>query len=169
MSDTAVAHLDAAATPTVSLFTNDSSATAAGEGRLTVRHVAAAPAVDILANGAVASPSLENPNEVKADLPVAAYSAAVNLKGTDTTVMGPVDVTLAEGVNTIGYAWGSAGDENLTVAVQTVDAMLGSPAGVTAGNAPLNSDNSLPIGLIAIAGLALVGAGVAGRVAVSRR
>lgn len=169
MSYTAVAHLKADDSPTVSLFTNDISATAAGEGRLTVRHVAGAPAVDVLANGAVAFPNLTNPNEAMADLPVATYSAAVNLEGTDTTVIGPVDVTLAEGVNTIVYAWGSAADENLTVAVQTVDTMMGAPAGVTAGNAPLNNDSSLPIGLIALAGLALVGAGVAGRVAISRR
>lgn len=69
MSYTAVAHLDAAAAPTVSLFTNDISATAAGEGRLTVRHVAAAPAVDILADGSAVFTSLENPDEVMADLP----------------------------------------------------------------------------------------------------
>src|SRR5690606_32484103 len=39
-SYTAVAHLDADGEPTASLFTNDTSNTAAGEGRLTVRHVA---------------------------------------------------------------------------------------------------------------------------------
>ena len=43
-SYTAVAHLDASGEPTATLFTNDTSTTAAGEGRLTVRHVAAAPA-----------------------------------------------------------------------------------------------------------------------------
>ncbi len=168
-SYTAVAHLKADDAPTVSLFTNDISATAAGEGRLTVRHVAGAPAVDVLANGEVAFPNLENPNEVMADLPVATYSAAVNLKDTDTTVIGPADVPVTEGVNTIVYAWGSAAGENLTVAVQAVDTHQGAPAGVFAGSAPVSDGNSLPIGLIAIAGLALVGAGVAGRVAVSRR
>ena len=43
---TAVAHLDAEGTPTATLFTNDVSDIAAGQGRLTVRHTAAAPAVD---------------------------------------------------------------------------------------------------------------------------
>jgi len=47
MSYTAVAHLDAEGTPTATLFTNDISATDSGEGRLTVRHTAAAPAVDV--------------------------------------------------------------------------------------------------------------------------
>ncbi|PFG36567.1 uncharacterized protein DUF4397 [Flavimobilis soli] len=50
-SYTAAAHLDADGNPTASLFTNDTSKTEAGEGRLTVRHVAAAPAVDVLAGG----------------------------------------------------------------------------------------------------------------------
>lgn len=169
MSYTAVAHLDAAGDPTVSFFTNDISATNAGEGRLTVRHVAAAPAVDILANDAVAFPGLENPNEVKADLGVGTIAAKVNLAGTDTTAIGPADVTLVEGVNTIVYAWGSAGDSNLDLAVQTVDTHMGAPSGVAAGSAPVSNNNSLPIGLIVIAALALAGAGVATRVAITSR
>ncbi len=68
-SYTAVAHLAADGTPTATLFTNDLSTIAAGQGRLTVRHTAAAPAVDVLANGAPAFTNLTNPNEVKADLP----------------------------------------------------------------------------------------------------
>jgi hypothetical protein len=42
MSYTAVAHLDAAGDPTASLFTNDLSTIPAGQGKLTVRHTAAA-------------------------------------------------------------------------------------------------------------------------------
>ncbi len=168
-SYTAVAHLDAAGDPTASVFTNDISATDSGEGRLTVRHVAAAPAVDILADGSAVFTSLENPDEVMADLPVNTYSAAVALAGTTAPAIGPADVTLVEGVNTIVYAWGSAGDSNLALAVQTVDTHQGAPSGVSAGSAPLNNGSSLPIGLIVIAGLALAGAGVAGRVAVTSR
>src|SRR5919112_2008828 len=37
-SYTAVAHLDASGAPTATLFTNDPSPVAAGQGRLTVRH-----------------------------------------------------------------------------------------------------------------------------------
>ena len=40
---TAVAHLAADGTPTATLFTNDISASPDGKGKLTVRHVAAAP------------------------------------------------------------------------------------------------------------------------------
>lgn len=88
-SYTAVAHLDAGGSPMISLFTNDISTTASGEGRLTVRHVAAAPAVDVLADGSVAFSNLENPDEVKADLAAGTFSAAVNLAGTSTTAIGP--------------------------------------------------------------------------------
>ncbi len=170
MSYTAVAHLDAAAAPTVSLFTNDISATSAGEGRLTVRHVAAAPAVDILADGSAVFTGLENPDEVKADLPVGTYSAAVAVAGTTDPVIGPAPVTIDEGVNTIVYAWGNVGEDSLALAVQTVDTTMSAPSGVPAGSAPMSSDGgSVPIGLIVVAGLALVGAGFAGRVAVTSR
>jgi hypothetical protein len=170
-SYTAVAHLKADGTPTVTPFVNDISATKAGEGRLTVRHVAQAPAVDILANDAVAFAGLENPNEVKADLGVGTIAAKVNLAGTATTAIGPADVPLSEGVNTVVYAWGNAEGEpsTLALAVQNVDVMMGSPSGVAAGSAPVETGNTLPLGLVAIAVLALAGAGVASRVAVTSR
>ncbi|WP_010205162.1 DUF4397 domain-containing protein [Salinibacterium sp. PAMC 21357] len=163
MSYTAVAHLDAAGDPTASLFTNDLSTIPAGEGKLTVRHTAAAPAVDVLANGAAAFTNLSNPDEVKANLPVGTISAAVALTGTTDPAIGPADVTIAEGVNTIVYAWGSAADDNLTLAVQTIDGLHSVPGGVDAGTAGLaaDSNNGLLIGglgalaaLIALAGFA---------------
>lgn len=167
-SYTAAAHLDAGGAAMISLFTNDISMTASGEGRLTVRHVAAAPAVDILANDAVAFPNLENPDEVKADLAAGTIQAKVNLAGTSTTAIGPAPVTISEGVNTIVYAWGSANDENLALAVQTLDTM-GAPGGVNAGTAPMPSNDSAPYALIIIAALALVGAGLATRTAIAAR
>ena len=170
-SYTAVAHLDAAAVPMVSLFTNDISATPAGKGRLTVRHVAAAPAVDILANGSVAFPGLTNPNEAKADLAAGTYEAKVNLAGTATTAIGPANVDVVAGKNTIVYAWGNAGSNpaSLALKVQTVNTM-GAPSGVSAGSAALPSDGSTtPIALIVVSALALIGAGFATRFAIASR
>ena len=46
---TLVAHLDADGKPTLTPFVNDTSPIAAGDGRLVVRHTAAAPAVDVRA------------------------------------------------------------------------------------------------------------------------
>ncbi|PRZ04355.1 uncharacterized protein DUF4397 [Isoptericola sp. CG 20/1183] len=133
MNYTAAAHLDAEGSPTATLFTNDTSEIAAGEGRLTVRHVAAAPAVDVLAGDEPVIEGLENPDESVLDLPAGTVSAAVAAAGTTDPVIGPADVDVAEGTNTIVYAWGSLDDDSLDLAVQTVDGMHSSPAGVDAG------------------------------------
>jgi hypothetical protein len=120
MNYTAVAHLSEAGVPTAALFTNDTSAPGKGAGRLTVRHVAAAPAVDVLANGAPAITALTNPNESTLVLPVGTISAAVAATGTTAALIGPADVTIAKKTNTIVYAWGSLAAGNLALAVQTV-------------------------------------------------
>ncbi len=131
---TVVAHLDASGKPVLTPFVNDVSQVAAGQARLTVRHTAAAPAVDVRANGTAAFKNLTNPNEAKADLPAGTISADVVLAGTDTVALGPADVDLKEGTNTIVYAWGSAADNNLDLAVQTIDGLHSAPGGVPAGS-----------------------------------
>ncbi|MBM7504405.1 DUF4397 domain-containing protein [Agromyces aurantiacus] len=139
---TAVAHLDADGNPTATLFTNDVSDIAAGQGRLTVRHTAAAPAVDVLAGGSPVITNLANPDEATLDLPAGTVSASVAAAGTTDPVIGPADVDVAEGTLTIVYAWGSLEDENLALAVQTVTGMHSSPDGVPAGSAGLAATNS---------------------------
>lgn len=153
---TVAAHLNEGGTPVLTPFVNDVSAIAAGEARITARHTAAAPAVDIRAGGEPVFEGVTNPNEGTADLPAGSVSADVALAGTDTVAIGPADVNLAEGVNTIVYAWGSAEDENLALAVQTIDGLGSSPAGVPSGTGGLVSD-ALPWQL-AVVGLAGAGA-----------
>lgn len=162
---TVVAHLDAGGAPTLTPFVNDVSATAAGEGRLTVRHVAAAPAVDVRANGDVAFSDLTNPNEATADLAAGTISADVVLAGTDTVALGPADVDVAEGTNTIVYAWGSAEAENLALAVQQLDGLHSSPDSVPAGTGGMAGDDMAQ--RIALSSLAAFAA--AGAVAVAAR
>ena len=139
---TAVAHLTEAGDPTATLFTNDIAQTAAGEGRLTVRHVAAAPAVDVLAAGAPVITNLTNPNEQVLNLPAGVVSASVAAAGTTEPVIGPADVDVVEGVNTIVYAWGSLEDDNLDLAVQTITGLHSTPEGVPAGVAGLAATNA---------------------------
>ena len=139
-SYTAVAHLTEAGAPTATLFTNDLAKTAPGQGRLTVRHVAAAPSVDVLAGGAPVVTALTNPNEAKLDLAAGTVSAAVAATGTTTPVIGPADVSIQDGVNTIVYAWGSLADSNLALAVQTIGGLQTAPHGVPAGEAGLAAD-----------------------------
>lgn len=130
----AVAHLDASGKPTATLFTNDTAATAAGQGRLTVRHVAAAPAVDVVVGGKAVISNLTNPNEQKLDLPAGTLSASVTAAGTtDPALIGPADVTVKDGTSTIVYAWGSATDKNLALMIQTIDGLGTPPNGVQAG------------------------------------
>jgi hypothetical protein len=153
-----VAHLDEGGTPVLTPFVNDVSPTAAGEGRLVVRHTAAAPAVDILAGGEPVFTGLTNPNEESADLAAGTVSAAVALAGTTDPVIGPADVDVQEGVSTIVYAWGSADDGNLALAVQTIDGLHSSPSGVPSGTAEVPADPAP----LALTGLALAAALAAG-------
>ncbi|HYQ74866.1 DUF4397 domain-containing protein [Cellulomonas sp.] len=132
-SYTAVAHLTATGDPTATLFTNDTSAVPAGQGRLTVRHVAAAPAVDVLAGGSPVVTNLANPDEQSLTVPAGTVSAAVAATGTTTPVLGPTDLTIAEGADTIVYAWGSLDAGNLALAVQTIDGLHSAPGGVPSG------------------------------------
>ena len=130
---TVVAHLSEAGKPVLTPFVNDTSQVPAGKARVTVRHTAAAPAVDVRANGQVAFKGLTNPNEAKAVVDAGTIKADVVLAGTSTVAIGPADLNLKEGTNTIVYAWGSAADKNLALAVQTLSGMHSSPSGVPAG------------------------------------
>jgi hypothetical protein len=154
---TVVAHLTADGKPVLTPYVNDTSMLEAGKGRLTVRHDAAAPAVDVRANGTVAFGGLVNPKEVKADLPAGTIQADVVLAGTSDVAIGPAPVTLKAGTNTIVYAGGSAADKNLELAVQTVSTQGGMPGGVPAGTGGQASDDALRPYLVA--GLALFAAG----------
>ncbi len=157
---TVVAHLTEAGEPALTPFVNDTSAVPAGEGRVTVRHVAAAPAVDVRAGGTVVIDNLVNPNEESLTVPAGTVSADVVVSGTDTVAIGPADVSVAEGANTIVYAWGSA-DAGYELATQTVQAGATAPSGVPGGSAGLADDSGLPlpVGAAVVAGLALAGAG----------
>ena len=98
-----------------------------------MRHTAAAPAVDVLAGGSAVISGLENPDEQVLNLPAATVSAAVAAAGTTEPVIGPADVPVTEGVNTIVYAWGSLEAGNLQLAVQTIEGLHSAPAGVPTG------------------------------------
>lgn len=171
---TAVANLDAAGNPTANLFTNDVSQIEAGKGKLTVRHTAAAPAVDVLAGGTPVITNLANPNEQTLTLDSGTVPAAVAATGTTDPVIGPADVRIAEGTHTIVYAWGSLADSNLQLAVQTIEGLHSAPGSVPGAldgstvAAPADS-TALMVGFGAAAlALLLGGVGVARTVAARR-
>lgn len=167
-----VAHLTADGTPTITPFVNDTSAIPAGQGRLVVRHTAAAPAVDVRANGKVAFSNLVNPKEASADLPAGTISADVVLAGTDTVAIGPADVMVKAGAETIVYAIGSAEQKTLGVVVQTISGMGAAPGGVPAGTGGQAASVPTPVWVALTAGLGVllvVAGGFAVRPRTSRR
>ncbi|MFF8633804.1 DUF4397 domain-containing protein [Streptomyces pilosus] len=159
---TLAAHLDAQGDPTLTAFVNDTSEVPAGQSRLTVRHVAAAPAVDVRAGGKPVVEDLTNPNEKSLEVPAGTVNADVVLAGTDTVAIGPADLDLVEGTGTVVYAWGSAEDDNLALKTQTISGMDSAPNGVDAGgNGAMAADNESATvwltwgaaGAVAVAGL----------------
>ena len=154
---TLVAHLGAQGKPTLDAFTNDVSAVPAGKARVTVRHVAAAPAVDVRANGTPVITGLTNPDEKTLVAAAGTVKADVVLAGTNTVAIGPADLSLAEGTTTVVYAWGST-SAGFKLAVQKLSGMSSAPSGVPAGSGGLVGDR-LPA---TVAGLSVAGLLVAG-------
>ncbi|MEU3648480.1 DUF4397 domain-containing protein [Lentzea sp. NPDC034063] len=150
------AHLDTAGKPVLTAFANDTAMIAAGQARLVVRHIAAAPAVDVRAGGKPVFTALTNPNEVKADLPAGTVNADVVLAGTTTVAIGPQDIDLKAGTSTIVHAIGSAEGKTLGLAVQTLSGLGGAPTGMPAGRGPVDNGAGL-VPLLVLAGLSLAG------------
>jgi hypothetical protein len=153
---TIAAYLGTDGKPTAKAFVNDVSNTEAGEGRLTVRHLANAPAVDITADGTAVFTGLANGQEQKGDVPADTYDVAVVAGG--ATVASADGFEVAEGANTIVYAWGDvAGGDPLQLAPQVISGLHSAPSGVPAGEAGLADDTAgLPawaLGLMAAAAL----------------
>jgi uncharacterized protein DUF4397 len=158
---TVVAHLTESGTPVLTPFVNDVSAVPAGQARVTVRHTAAAPAVDVRAGGTVIAPGLTNPKDATLTVPAGTVSADVVLAGTSTVAIGPADLPLDEGTVTAVYAWGSA-EAGYRLAVQQLTGMHSAPSAVPGGTAGL-VDDGLPTPLLALSGAGLVAAALAGR------
>lgn len=129
---TITANLNSTGKPALNVFTNNRapitkyvSKATANVGRVTVRHVAAAPAVDVYVNNVVVNSGLTNPNQFQARLPKGTYQAAAGLAGAGTAgiALGPVPLPVKAGYNVIVYAWGvpqAAGGAGVQVAVQYV-------------------------------------------------
>lgn len=105
---TAVAHLDADGGTTLSLFRNNVRPVRPGLARLVVRHTAAAPAVDVFANGARIFGGLENGDSARIRVPKGLYAAWAALEGDWRPVIGPAVLRLRSGHAYQVYAWGSA-------------------------------------------------------------
>ncbi|MEM9036618.1 MAG: DUF4397 domain-containing protein [Actinomycetota bacterium] len=159
-----IAHLDAEGNPTLGAFVNDLSEIDAGNGRVTVRHTAAAPAVDIVAGGeAVAGlDGIENGGESAAILPAGDYMTGIAAAGT-TEVLVEAPITVVEGVNLVVYAIGSLDDGSFALLTQTFDGLGGEaeaeadpPEQINAGDSGLAADSGSTGVVVAVVGLGVV-------------
>ena len=105
---TAIAHLTEDGTPTLGLFRNNVRPLAKGSARVTIRHTAAAPAVDVWANGKAILEDVPNGATATLKVPAGVYAAWVSLPDEYAPVIGPAVLKLARGTAYQVYAWGSA-------------------------------------------------------------
>ena len=119
---TVTANLNASGSPALNVFVNNTAALPKGKGRLIVRHIAAAPAVDVRAAGDVLISDLANPNQAILQVPTGSYSVDVVLANSSVVAIGPATVKVTPNRVTIVYAWGSTADGSLQLKVQSVKA-----------------------------------------------
>ena len=131
-----IAHLTEKGDPTLSIYGNDISPLATGKSRLTVRHNAAAPAVDVRLKRwfwTVATfKNLVNPKEVSADVNRGTYYAYLYPAGQRKAVFGPAKLALMEGKSYIVYAIGKLGEKSFQLFVQVIDIQSAPLPGLTA-------------------------------------
>jgi len=163
---TIAAYLQEGGAPTLGVFVEDNSETAAGDARVTARHLADFGAVDILANDDPVFEGVTNGNGGDVDVPADTYNIKITAAGDAATVAFDADVPLAEGTNTIAYAVGSVEAGNFQVVTAAIDGLAAAPEGVPTGTGGMAGSNGLllPVGLIGLAVVSLF----AGRRALAR-
>jgi hypothetical protein len=173
---------DAAADPTVSVFTNDVSAIAADKARLTVAHTAVVPPADVRVSGEVLFSNIANGEFVTAEVPAQTYSVDIVATGEDTPVFGPIDLAVEPGALNRVFAIGQPEGGGMDAIVQVIPLQTTGaepPESVDAGSVGLvdpaytppeqAADDSGPIGALVLL-FGLLGAGlVAGALTVHAR
>ena len=120
-SKSVVAHLSATGTPRMSVYMNDISSTG-GKARVTIRHNAAAPAVDVYAGRSPVIQDLVNPYQRSIVVPAGTYPISVAPANTSYAqrVFGPADLTFGANTLTVVYAVGSLRGGTFTPLVQVL-------------------------------------------------
>ncbi len=128
---TVVAHLDAEGTPTITPFENNVEPVGDGEGRLTVRHTAAAPAVDLVVGDARPIEGAANGDSAELTLPAGEIAGAQLAPAGGDPIVDVPTVNLSAGTNLIVYAVGSLDDDSFTFYTQETE--LEAPEGAESG------------------------------------
>ena len=109
----AVAHVDQAGTPKVSLFLDDVSPLPPGQARAVVRNTAATGPIDVRFGPTVAASGLANGAGADTLLPAGEYEVAVAAAGSPTPITPTRNVTYPEGTATFMYLIGSSQAQTL--------------------------------------------------------
>ncbi|WP_235997166.1 DUF4397 domain-containing protein [Nocardiopsis coralli] len=120
-NSTVAAHLDDEGEPVLTPFVNETYELGEDEAQMTVRHVAAAPALDVRTDGEPAAQALTEPEEQVLETAPGTVSFDAVVADTEETVLEPADLELAGGNNTLVYVWGDTEGGGLDVAVQNLD------------------------------------------------
>lgn len=116
-----IAHLTQKGKPALTKYDNDLRAAKNGGARVVVRHVAAAPAVQVLVNRKAATGALKNPQQATIRASAGTVDIKVRLAAEPrTTVLKADDVTLAAQTTTVVYAWGDAKKGTLQLTTRVV-------------------------------------------------
>ncbi len=118
---TVIAHLSAKGAPTLQAFADPTAMLAKGKARVSVRHLADAPAVDVYAGTTKVVSNLSNAHQAVLVIPAGKVAISVDVAGTMKKVIGPATFNFAAGTTTIVNAVGNAATmpSTLTVAVQS--------------------------------------------------
>jgi hypothetical protein len=164
---TVVAHLDADGVPTVTPFENNTAMTADGQGRLTVRHTAEAPAVDLVVGEARPIEGAANGASAELELPAGEIAGAQLAPAGGDPIVDVPTVNLKAGTNLIVYAVGSLASDPATFTFLTQEIEVGMEAAAGDGTpAPTAVNTGEPISdsvnttvLAAAAGMMLLAGG----------
>jgi len=175
-----VAYLDATGTPVLSTFENNTTPTATGDARFTLRHTAEAGAVDLVIGDQRPIVGLTNGQSGELELPDGELTDAqlALTGGLAVAEIAPID--LAANTNTIVYGIGSADDDTIDFVVQVVDFAVVQPtttttvAGATTTStsavptavntgSPIGGTSSLVLVAVALGGLVLAGGAMVAR------
>jgi len=157
----ATVHLAADGSPALTAFTDDVQPTPAGQGRVAVRHVAAAGPVDVAVGGETVASGLANGTESVRSLAVGTYPVSVASGG--QAVIPSSDLPLSAGSLTAIYLIGAAADDSLTWLVAPIPTTAVAPQVINSGTSGLVAPPPFPTAVVAALTLLVVVAALRAR------
>jgi hypothetical protein len=138
-----IAHPNPEGTPSLSVFQNSLSPVKAGMTRLELRHVAAAPDLDLSVDARRTLTELGSGAAETKVLAAGVHAILVTEAGQTAALIGPEKISLNEGTARILYVTGSLGEGTLDLMSQTL-AGLQSGTDVLTGDGGLAAEPGLP-------------------------